>query len=200
MAGLFLGQGRRVYPFYVRSGLVWEQAELAAALRVWQAMAPADGFPLRVFDVPVVDLYQQHWSVTGADTPDAQSRAEEVYLPGRNVLLLTKVAMWCRMHRVSELAVGVLDTNPFGDASDDFFALFERLMNLYPGDSLRILRPLTGQSKSELMRRAGALPLGDTFSCIAPVGGLHCGRCNKCAERRQAFQEAQLPDPTEYAH
>ena len=28
------------------------------------------------------------------------------------------------------------------------------------------------------------LPLELTFSCIAPVAGQHCGRCNKCAERR----------------
>jgi 7-cyano-7-deazaguanine synthase len=28
---------------------------------------------------------------------------------------------------------------------------------------------------------------------------MHCSRCNKCAERRKAFSEAGIPDPTRYA-
>jgi 7-cyano-7-deazaguanine synthase len=43
------------------------------------------------------------------------------------------------------------------------------------------------------------LPLELTFSCIAPAGELHCGRCNKCAERRAAFREADREDRTSYA-
>jgi len=38
-----------------------------------------------------------------------------------------------------------------------------------------------------------------TFSCIAPVDGLHCGRCNKCAERAAAFRLTGTDDPTPYA-
>ncbi len=44
-----------------------------------------------------------------------------------------------------------------------------------------------------------AAPLGLTFSCLAPQRGLHCGACNKCSERRRAFVEVGLHDPTEYA-
>ena len=42
-------------------------------------------------------------------------------------------------------------------------------------------------------------PLELTFSCIAPVGDLHCGRCNKCFERRAAFRLIDMVDPTRYA-
>ena len=34
------------------------------------------------------------------------------------------------------------------------------------------------------------LPLELTFSCISPLRGLHCGHCNKCAERQAAFRDA----------
>ena len=47
--------------------------------------------------------------------------------------------------------------------------------------------------------RGRGMPLGETFSCLRPVGGRHCGRCNKCAERRAGFGAAGMTDPTEYA-
>jgi 7-cyano-7-deazaguanine synthase len=31
------------------------------------------------------------------------------------------------------------------------------------------------------------------------VGERHCGRCNKCAERRKAFADAGIADGTPYA-
>jgi 7-cyano-7-deazaguanine synthase len=43
------------------------------------------------------------------------------------------------------------------------------------------------------------MPLELTFSCIAPAGSLHCGQCNKCAERQRAFRLSSMPDPTRYA-
>jgi 7-cyano-7-deazaguanine synthase len=34
---------------------------------------------------------------------------------------------------------------------------------------------------------------------LSPVDGLHCGKCNKCAERRNGFRTAHCFDPTNYA-
>jgi 7-cyano-7-deazaguanine synthase len=53
--------------------------------------------------------------------------------------------------------------------------------------------------KKDVMQLGRKLPLALTFSCIAPVGGLHCGQCNKCAERRRAFRSVNVDDPTHYA-
>ena len=50
------------------------------------------------------------------------------------------------------------------------------------------------------MRLGRDYPLGLTFSCIAPERGLHCGGCNKCAERQEAFRDAGMADPTRYVH
>jgi len=49
------------------------------------------------------------------------------------------------------------------------------------------------------VRRARALPLHLTLTCLQPHDGLHCGRCNKCEERRRAFAEAGVADTTAYA-
>jgi 7-cyano-7-deazaguanine synthase len=149
-------------------------------------------------DLPVADLYEDHWSVTGQDPPDAASPDDAVYLPGRNVLLLVKAALWCQLHGVDDLALGVLGSNPFADATPAFFSQFQDCLNRAVGGRLRILRPFADLTKPQAMERGADLPLGLTFSCIAPVRGLHCGRCNKCAERRAAFQSAGREDPTRY--
>ena len=191
---------RRVQPIYVRSGLFWEKAELRAVRRFLEAVRP-DGtrlLPLVAMDLPVADLYADHWSVTGRDAPGAESPDDAVYLPGRNLLLLVKAAMWCRMHGVDELALGVLASNPFADATPAFFAEFQDLLNHAVGGGLRIARPFAALTKREVMERAAGLPLGLTFSCLAPIRGLHCGQCNKCAERRAAFRSVGRPDSTRY--
>ena len=42
------------------------------------------------------------------------------------------------------------------------------------------------------------VPLELTLSCMQPKDGLHCGQCSKCRERRDAFAEAGVADPTTY--
>jgi 7-cyano-7-deazaguanine synthase len=195
----YLEQGRRVQPFYVWSDVAWADAELAAVRRLTQSLNSPLVAPLVVLRLPLGDLYDIHWSVTGQDVPDADSPDEAVFLPGRNLLLVMKAAVWCQMHGIGQLALAPLASNPFPDATPDFFAAFERTLALAGPQPVRLLRPVAAMSKSELIRSAGAYPLVLSFSCIAPVGDRHCGRCNKCAERQQAFSAAGVNDPTAYA-
>jgi 7-cyano-7-deazaguanine synthase len=198
-----LRQGRRVQPFYVRSHLIWEDAELRAVERFSCAMAerfPGRLEPQVVLDLPVDDLYHAHWSVTGRETPREGSPDEAVYLPGRNLLLLVKAAVWSRSHGIEEIALGLLRSNPFGDATASFFEQFQAVCTAALGGRLCFVRPFAHLSKQQVMALGQGLPLESTFSCIAPVDGLHCGRCNKCAERRAAFRAVGGADPTPYAY
>jgi len=112
---------------------------------------------------------------------------------------LTKAMIWCHLNEVPEIALAPLSTNPFPDATVQFFDDFEAVINRAIGGRVSILRPYTGILKRDVMRRGRGMPLEYTFSCIAPVLGRHCGRCNKCAERIRAFEDADMPDPTHYA-
>jgi 7-cyano-7-deazaguanine synthase len=200
LLGRLLGHGHAVQPFYVRSQLVWEQVELESLERYLAAVASPRLAELVVLDLPLQDLYRQgHWSVTGQNSPGADSAAEAVYLPGRNALLVIKAALWCQLHGIRRLALGVLASNPFADASRVFFEQIEGALNVGQDDLVRIVRPLARLNKRQVMELGRDLPLGLTFSCISPVGGLHCGNCNKCAERQKAFEMVGLGDPTEYA-
>ena len=187
-------------PFYVRCGLVWEGKELRALRAFLRAVAAPGLEELVVFDLPLDDLYGNHWSINGRDVPDAESPDNAVYLPGRNALLGLKPALWCGMHGIGRLALATLAGNPFPDATDEFFHDFAAVLERATGSSLAIEHPFATLSKADVVRLGQGLPLELTFSCIATGDGIHCGHCNKCAERRRAFAKAGVEDPTHYVN
>jgi 7-cyano-7-deazaguanine synthase len=134
------------------------------------------------------------------DVPGAATADDAVYLPGRNLLLAIKPAIWCQMHGIGRLALGVLGSNPFDDASEAFFSALESTLARLGQPALKIVRPFGGMHKRDVMEIGHKYPLGLSFSCISPASRLHCGRCNKCAERQAAFRMVGMDDPTVYAN
>ncbi len=120
LLGYLLDAGQKVQPFYVRSHLAWEETELAWLRRFLDAMARPALAPLAILDLPMVDVYGEHWSTTGQAVPGAETPDEAVYLPGRNAVLLVKAMLWCRLNGVGSLALAPLASNPFPDATDEF--------------------------------------------------------------------------------
>jgi 7-cyano-7-deazaguanine synthase len=91
--------GARVFPIYVSVGLAWEQEELAMLGRLLRTLPFRDVQPVERLDFDMRDVYPPtHWAIRGEppgfDTPD-----EDVYLEGRNIVLLTKAAIRSRMPR-----------------------------------------------------------------------------------------------------
>ncbi len=195
-----LDQVESVQPFYVDCELSWQPVELAALQKYLTAVASDRLKSLVVIELPLADLYTGHWSLTGRQIPGAATPNEAVYLPGRNLLLIIKPALWCQMHGIGRLALGVLGSNPFDDATPEFFAGLENVLARLGQPPLKIERPFGKMHKKEVMQIGRDFPLGLTFSCIKPIDGLHCGRCNKCAERQAAFQLIEMTDPTKYAN
>jgi len=193
-------QGQQVTPIFIRAGLQWEELEQTYLRKFLGAIAQPNLHKLVVLEQPLGDLYGEHWSLTGRDVPDAESPDAAVYLPGRNLMLLLKAMLWCHLQRMPRIALAVLRANPFPDASEEFFKLLAAAVNTGVGDKLVIERPFVGLAKAEVIARAAGLPLEWTFSCLQPVRGLHCGACNKCAERRTGFRMAGRSDPTNYVH
>jgi 7-cyano-7-deazaguanine synthase len=191
----------RVQPIYITAGLAWEASELQALDRLLRAPAFALLEPFVQLMFTVGDLYPEtHWAIVGTppafDTPD-----EDVHLAGRNIILLSKAAIYCARHNIGRVAIGPLAGNPFPDATAEFFDAMGRALSLGLAHSIVIAAPFIHMSKSEVIRLGLELgvPLELTLSCMNPRGGLHCGRCSKCRERRDAFAEAGVPDTTPYA-
>ena len=187
-----------VTPIYVRKGLAWEDAEHAALIAFVRALGNPNVKPVTTLSVPVRQIYGRHWSVTGQDVPGYYAPDAAVYLPGRNVLLLGLAAVWSSTHGVSRIAIGTLGGNPFPDATPSFFESFASVLSQGLGHRVLVEAPYRGGSKSQLIRTHSHLPLELSLTCVAPSNGKHCGDCNKCRERREAFAEAGVQDKTRY--
>jgi 7-cyano-7-deazaguanine synthase len=210
-----------VLPVHVSVGLAWEALELAMLGRLLaQPVFKARVLPLERVAFTMRDVYAPtHWAVLGRppayDTPD-----EDVYLTGRNLVLLSKAGVVAASRGVHRIALGPLAGNPFPDARPEFFAVMQQALTLGLDHHIDIATPFIAWQKEEVVQRGQALgvPLELTLSCMNPIaapahpgagpisseasdgGPLHCGLCSKCRERRDAFAAAGVPDPTAYAH
>lgn len=187
-----------VYLLYVRHGYRWEAAELAHLrhlLREWPASRVR---PLVTLSLPLRGLIGPHWAWGSAPVPGAHTPDQAMELPGRNLWLFAAAGLWCARHGVTRLAHGTLKTNPFADASPGFFRGMSVTLTRAFGRPVHLEAPLCRLTKTDVVRGLRPDLLALTFSCINPRRGRHCGRCNKCAERSQAFRAAHLPDPTNY--
>lgn len=193
-----LARESMVHPLYVRAGLRWEQEEMAALRAFLAAAAITSIRPVEELSVPVAALYGDHWSISGNGVPGAETPDSAVYLPGRNILLLSHAAVWCSLRGVHQIALGTLQDNPFSDASPQFFAALGNILSQGLDHEIEIVTPYRTLHKSELIREHADLPLEFSLSCMAPVHGVHCGDCNKCHERQSAFADARIPDKTTY--
>ncbi|HWF84002.1 MAG TPA: 7-cyano-7-deazaguanine synthase [Vicinamibacterales bacterium] len=216
-----------VQPIYVSAGLAWEAAERAMVDQLLASAALRGRVaPLVALSVDMRDVYAKtHWAITGRppayDTPD-----EDVYLHGRNIVLLGKAGVFCAAAHIERLVMGTLAHNPFPDATPAFRSAMTQALSLGLAHTLRIDAPYAEVSKAEVIRKGIALgvPFDLTLSCMNPGTGLHtstgdgprygtgdgsvygdpspvpvhCGTCSKCRERHNAFIEAGLSDPTEY--
>ncbi|MDP2321948.1 MAG: 7-cyano-7-deazaguanine synthase [Acidobacteriota bacterium] len=200
-------QTATVQPVYVSAGLAWEPGEREMVERLLASPMFAGKFlPLACVEFSMRDVYPPaHWAIRGVppayDTPDA-----DAYLPGRNLVLLTKAAMVAARSNANRIALGPLAGNPFPDARAEFFSAMATALSLGFDHALEIATPFLDWTKERVIRRGIELgvPLELTLSCMNPVtaGRLpqHCGLCSKCRERRDAFARAAVRDPSEYAN
>ena len=191
-----------VRPIYVAAGLAWEAVEerFVARLLSTGAFGPRVR-PVVRLAVDMRDVYPaSHWAVRG-EPPGYHTPDEDVYIDGRNVVLLSKASVWCARHAVARLAIGPLAGNPFPDARPEFFTAMAYALSLGLAHEIAIAAPFAGLHKEEVIRMGASLgvPLELTLSCMNPEGDVHCGRCSKCRERQHAFAAAGVEDRTIYA-
>ena len=191
-------QYERVYPVYVRKGFVWETVELAHLKRFLREMKSDGLAELTVLELPLRNVYKAHWSLGRDRVPGFRAPDPAVYLPGRNLLLLSLAGLFCSVRKIPTIWIGILKGNPFRDARPGFLRQMRSLLHESLGAPLKVTAPFRKLTKAKVILRWRQIPWEKTFSCLNPINHRHCGRCQKCAERRSGFRAAGVPDPTQY--
>ena len=189
---------REVYPVYVRCGLFWEEQELRFLHRFLCALSEPAIREIHELNFQMDDVYKQGWYAKEKSVPGYYEDDDQWMIPGRNIILIAKTAVWSKVRQIDTIAHGTLISNPFPDATVKFFNGIAQVMSMGLGCSVKILTPLIQHHKSDVILLGRDLPLQLTLSCPCPVGGSHCGVCGKCRERIVAFEEAEVSDPTLY--
>ena len=189
-----------VQPLYVSVGLAWESEERAMVAKLLATPRFANANPMVTLHADMRDVYpESHWAIRGTapayDTPD-----EDVYIEGRNIVLLAKASVFMARAGLTTVLIGPLACNPFPDASDDFFRAMGAALSTGLAAPITIEAPLSKMHKADVIKLGATLgvPMELTLSCMQPSGGKHCGRCSKCRERIDGFRDAGVPDPTPY--
>ena len=137
----------RVLPIYVSVGLAWEPEEIAMIDRLLGTPPFRGVLPIATLRFDMRDVYPPtHWAIRGEppgfDTPD-----EDVYLEGRNIVLLTKAAVFMARARLTRLYIGPLAGNPFPDATPEFFATMARALSLGLAAAIEIAAPFADMAQ-----------------------------------------------------
>ena len=140
----------------------------------------------------------------GEEIPEghyADENMKSTVVPFRNGIMLS-------------IAVGIAESNGlqyvmmanhggdhtiYPDCRPEFVRAFGQAAQAGTFVGVGLRAPYTDWTKTDIVRRGAALGIdyGKTWSCYKG-GDRHCGRCGTCVERREAFSEAGIADPTVY--
>ncbi len=195
--------GHEVKALAVDYGQRHREQELAASEAICQLL----GVERRVVDLTaLVDFFGQN-ALTQLDLPVPTGEYAEQTIglstvPNRNMVMLSIGLTWAGSLGFDAVAYGAhggTHTN-YPDCQPAFAAAMDGAARVCDFRPLRVLAPFIDGVKADIIRRGAELgvPFERTWSCYSG-GALHCGQCGTCVDRRTAFSQAGVADPTRYA-
>jgi 7-cyano-7-deazaguanine synthase len=154
----------------------------------------------------VNELFTSDLLQSGGDIPDGHYEEESMkrtVVPFRNGIMLA-IACGVAESREAEaliIAAHSGDHAIYPDCREPFMQGMATAMREGTYPRIELLRPFIDMTKAQIAKLGHELGIdfGQTWSCYKG-GELHCGSCGTCVERREAFIDAGLADPTTYAH
>jgi len=175
------------------------QREIVAAREIAETL----GIPFKVIDLSnLSEIYRGVTSLVDADMKVSSEFTEPIIVPFRNGIFLAVTVAYAASIGANYIFYGAhASDEPFyPDCRKEFYEAFQEAARLGTEKPMVIKSPFSGLQKSEIIKEAKKLgvPLEKTWSCYLE-GPIHCGVCESCNNRKKAFREANIPDPTEYA-
>ena len=136
------------------------------------------------------------------ETVEHYETLKTTIVPNRNAILLALAVAYGENIGADKIFFGAhhSDRGVYPDCRKEFINAFEKAEKLAnDNENLKINAPFVDLNKSEIVKLGSKLGVSysDTWSCY--VGEeLHCGVCSSCRERKRAFSEASVEDPTQY--
>ena len=168
--------------------------------------AAALGVRHEVIALNFVDrLFASDLLKSGGEIPEGHYEAEnmkQTVVPFRNAIMLSIACGFAESVGAEGLVIAAHggDHAIYPDCREEFMQAMGDAMRLGTYAGIRLLRPFIAMTKGNIVTEGVRLGVdfARTWSCYKG-GDVHCGRCGTCVERREAFQLAGVPDPTEYA-
>jgi 7-cyano-7-deazaguanine synthase len=162
----------------------------------------------------VIDLTSITRFLTGSALTDkipvpeghyAASNMAITVVPNRNAIMLSVAYAVAVAEHAQVVAAGVHAGDHFiyPDCRPEFISAFDAMQRYavegFGEPELRLEAPFVHLEKHQIVSLGTALgvPYADTWSCYKG-DDTHCGRCGTCVQRKHAFRDAGVPDPTAY--
>lgn len=131
---------------------------------------------------------------------NAENMASTV-VPFRNGIMLSIVAGLAESRGLTKLFIANHSGDHFiyPDCRPEFIKAMNEGIYLGTSNGVKVVAPYTHLSKAEIVARGGKIGVDyqHTYSCYQGESA-HCGECGTCKERKEAFREAKVFDPTSY--
>lgn len=142
---------------------------------------------------------------SGGEIPEGHYEAEnmkQTVVPFRNAIMLSIACGFAESVGADAVAIAVHggDHAIYPDCREAFMRAMGEAMSLGTYAGVQLVRPFITMNKAQIAAEGARLGVdfARTWSCYKG-GALHCGKCGTCVERREAFAQAGLADPTVYA-
>ncbi len=164
------------------------------------------GVPQEIVPLDCLDnLFSSDLLKSGGEIPEGHYQEEtmkQTVVPFRNGILLAIAAGYAENKEADALVIGAHtgDHAIYPDCRPAFMDAMGESIRLGTYTGVELLRPFIDMTKTDIVQRGNKLGViyAKTWSCYKG-GACHCGKCGTCVERREAFQNAGVSDPTEYA-
>lgn len=172
-------------------------------IKIAKELAKEPGINHRIVDISTLsEIYQGVTSLTDNDIPVTEQFTDPIIVPFRNGVFMAVAVAYADAIGANHIFYGAhgSDEPYYPDCRKEFYQAFQAAARLGTERPINIASPYSGKSKAGLLKEAVKLgvPLMNTWSCYLD-GPLHCGVCESCNNRKKAFIEAGLNDPTSYA-
>lgn len=167
-----------------------------------QKIAEKLEIPIKVIDLSALkEIFTGATSLCDETIPMTSNFSQPIIVPFRNAIFLSVAVAYAVSIGANRIFYGAQgsDEQFYPDCRKEFYKAFERTARLGTNKEIFVEAPFNDISKSGIIKLGTefGVPFNLTWSCYLN-GQNHCGTCESCINRKKAFNEAGLPDPTDY--